>query len=203
MPQPLPRTFAGQFSFAPDAVLERPKIAIYLPAILMHWNEIEAHIGVFISALLGAEVSIVMKIFFALNTDGGRKATIDTVTEQKLSREDLVRFREVQSSIARRYSERNRVAHGSWGISQSYPEDLLWYDGRSAVAAFPGLTHVSPEERLKQIAEINKSILIYKETDFSDILFRMKETYAALKAITTPHLAPFMEQMNKWPQANN
>jgi hypothetical protein len=85
----------------------------------MHWNEIESHIGVFLAALLGGEAQTVMKVFLALETDGGRKSTIDTVTKRKLSPDDLRQFQEIQRNIGSRYSERNKVVHGALGGKQS------------------------------------------------------------------------------------
>src|SRR5712691_7157960 len=107
----------------------------------MHWNEIEAHIGTFLGALLGAgaEAETVMKVFLALQTDGGRKTTIDTVTKIKLPTADLDRFQEIRKDIGARYSERNKAVHGSWGISRHYADDLLWYDPRESVAVLPSL----------------------------------------------------------------
>jgi hypothetical protein len=55
MPQPIPRGKQISFSFGRRAVLERPKLAPYIAAILMHWNEIESRMGIFLAALLGGE----------------------------------------------------------------------------------------------------------------------------------------------------
>jgi hypothetical protein len=100
MPQPLPFGKRINFSFDRSAVLQRPALASYIAAIAMHWNEIEAHLAIFLAALLGGdEAQTVMKIFLALQTDGGRKSTMDTVTKLKLSADDLERFQEIQRDI--------------------------------------------------------------------------------------------------------
>jgi hypothetical protein len=205
MPQPLPPGKEISFDFRPSSVLGRPKLAPYIATILMHWNEIESHMGVFLAALLGGEAQTVIKVFLALQTDGGRKSTIDTVTQLKLSPTDLARFQEVQRDIGGRYSERNRVVHGGWGTSDQYPENLLWYDPRESVAAFPDLMKADDGNALQaKLDEVNKSIRIYKEADFKDMITRFGQTESALKEFTAPFVGHLFKKMNEqrvWPKA--
>jgi hypothetical protein len=198
MPQPIPPGKEISFDFRPSSVLERPKLAPYIAAILMSWNEIESHVGVFLAALLGDESQTVIKVFLALQTDGGRRSTIDTVTKLKLSPTDLERFQEVQHDIGRRYAERNKAVHGAWGTSYQYPDDLLWYDPRESVAALPDLMKAEDGNALKTtLAEVNKSIRIYNETDFKDIITRFEQTETALKAFTATYVGPLFQKMNR------
>jgi hypothetical protein len=197
MPQPLPSDFTGSFSFKPSAILQRPKLAPYIASVLMNWNEIESHLAVFLAGLLGGEARTVISVFLALQTDGGRKTTINVVTKLKLTPDDLVRFHEIQRDIGNRYSERNKAVHGAWGESPSYPDDLLWYDPRESVAAFPDFTSLPPTERAVRFRELNKSIRVYKESDFIAIIERFESTLKSLKNFTDPFLTPLFEKMNK------
>jgi hypothetical protein len=202
MPQPLPRGKKIGFDFGRTAVLQRPTLAAYITAILMHWNEIEARMGVFLAALMGAaEAETIIKVYLALQTDGGRKATIDTVATLKLPPADLARFQEVQKDIGGRYAERNKAVHGAWGISPEYPNDLLWYDPRESTAMFPGLMATAgPDKRAERealLAEANKTVRIYNKRDFEDILTRFEVTYASLLSFTGPYIDPLFEAMNK------
>lgn len=167
----------------------------------MHWNEIESHIGVFLAGLVGGEAETVIKIYLALQTDGGRKALIDTTTKLKLETTALARFQEIQKDIGSRYSERNKAVHGAWGVSDSYPDDLLWYDPRESVAMFPGLIATTGEDkRVKRqalINETNKSIRIYTDADFKDIIARFRATDSILREFTAPYLKPLFEEMNR------
>ena len=200
MPQPIPRGRTINFDFRPPNVMQRPKLAPYIGAILMHWNEIESHTGVFLAALLGSEAQTVMNVFLALQTDGGRKSTIDTVTKLKLTENDLSRFQEIQKDIGSRYSERNKAVHGAWGISEQYPDDLLWYDPRESVAAFPSLVEAQDHNARKTtFDELNKSIRIYTETDFKNIISRFETTEETLKQFTRPFVQPLFERLNKRP----
>jgi hypothetical protein len=200
MPQPIPRGKQITFDFRRNAVLERPKLAPYIAAILMHWNEIESRTAIFLAALLGGEAQTVIKVYLALQTDGGRKATMDTVAALKLLPDDLERFQEIQRDISGRYSERNKAAHGAWGISPEYPNDLLWYDPRESVQMFPALMATigddKREDRRALLEEANKSHRIYTERDFKDILERFECTYAALLKFTDPYIKRLFEGMH-------
>jgi hypothetical protein len=200
MPQPIPRGKQITFDFRRSAVLERPKLAPYIAAILMHWNEIESRTAIFLAALLGGEAQTVIKVYLALQTDGGRKATMDTVAALKLSSDDLERFQEIQRDIGGRYSERNKAAHGAWGISPEYSDDLLWYDPRESVQMFPALMATigddKREDRRALLEEANKSLRIYTERDFKDILERFECTYAALLKFTDPYIKRLFEGMH-------
>jgi hypothetical protein len=200
MPQPIPHNRKISFSFGRKDVMQRPKLTPYIASILMHWNEIESRLSIFLAALLGGEAQTVIKVFLALQTDGGRKATMDTVAELKLSPDDLKRFQEIQRDIGGRYSERNKAVHGAWGISPEYPDDLLWYDPRESVQLFPNLMATVGDdkraERRALIAEMNKSLRIYTEKDFTDILMRFETTYSALEKFTEPYIKPLFERMH-------
>ncbi len=199
MPQPLPRGKNISFDFGREMVLQRPVLAAYISAVLTHWNEIETHIALFVAALMGeAEAETIIKVYLALQTDGGRKATIDTVAATKLPPADLTRFQDIQKDIGSRYAERNKAVHGAWGISPEYPNDLLWYDPRESTAMFPRLMATDKRtEREALLAETNKCIRVYNEQDFKDILARFEVTYVSLNNFTKPYISPLFEVMNK------
>jgi hypothetical protein len=198
MPQPL-RPGSISFDFRRTAVLQRPKLAPYIVAISMHWNEMESRMGVFLASLMGGEAKTIIRVFLALNTDGGRKATIDTVTALKLSHDDLQKFQGIQKTIGARYSERNKAVHGVWGISPEYPDDLLWYDHRETVAMFPELMSRlgagQQAERQAILEEQNKNIRVYKEQDFKDILARFEAAYSDLESFTRPFVSPLFARI--------
>jgi hypothetical protein len=202
MPQPLPRGKRVDFNFGRKAVIERPALAPYIAAILMHWNEIDSRMGIFLASLLGGEAQTVIKVFLALQTDGGRKATMDTVTKLKLSADDQERFQEIQRDVGGRYSERNKAVHGAWGVCPEYPNDLLWYDPRESVEMFPALMATIGDDGTKRadrrslLEEADKSIRVYNENDFKDILGRFDCTYSALCKFTEPYTDPLFRGMH-------
>jgi hypothetical protein len=199
MPQPIPPGKQCSLDFRRNAVLERPKLAPYIGAIAMHWNEIESRLGVFLASLMGGEAKTIVRVYLALQTDGGRKATLDTVTSLKLPAADLQKFQEIRKTIGGRYSERNKAVHGSWGISPEYPDDLLWYDPRETVAMFPELmATLGPDQRRERQAildEQQKNLRIYSLKDFTDIIDRFEAAYSELELFTKPFVAPLFAEM--------
>jgi hypothetical protein len=200
MPQPIPPGRNISFDFRRDAVMQRPTLTPYIVGISMHWNEIESRLGIFLASLMGGEAQTIVKVFLALRTDGGRKATLDTVTALKLKSADLQTFQEIQKDIGGRYGERNRAIHGAWGISPEYPNELLWYDPRESVAMFPQLMDsLGPDkfgERKALFDQQNKNVRIYTEQDFRDVMARFDATYAKLEDFTKPFVKPLFEQMS-------
>lgn len=199
MPQPIPSSKTISFDFRRNAVLQRPELAARIAAILSHWNEIESRIALFMAALMGGEAKTIVNVYLAIQSDGAKKATIDTVTELKLPLARLAEFREIQKDIGSRYAERNKAVHGSWGISPEYPDSLLWYDPRDTVALFPELMErldgSQLAERQKLVAEQRARLRIYTKTDLTDIIGRFEVTYSALEAFTTPFIAPLFDKM--------
>ncbi|MDO9298701.1 hypothetical protein [Bradyrhizobium sp.] len=151
------------------------------------------------ASLMGGEAKTIIRVFLALQTDGGRKATMDTVTSIKLSERDLKRFQEIQKEIGGRYSERNKAVHGAWGTSPEYPDDLLWYDHRESVAMFPELMDkLGANQRAERQAILDaqqKNLRVYNKRDFEDILARFETVYSDLETFTKPFVGPLFEQM--------
>jgi hypothetical protein len=197
MPQPLPHGKSVTFDFRQDACLERPKLAPHIVAICMRWNEIESRLGIFLAALMGGEAKTIVSVFLALKTDGGKKATLDTVANLKLDSDDLKEFQDIQEEIAKRYKERNKAVHGAWGISPDYPDGLLWYDHRETIAMFPELMLRldSGAARQKLLEEQQKSIRVYTEQDLIDINSRIQGTYQRLETFTARWVGPLFMQM--------
>ncbi len=197
MPQPLPHGKPINFDFRQDACLERPNLTRYIVAICMSWNEIESRLGIFLAALMGGEAKTIVSVFLALRTDGGKKATLDTVAELKLSPDDLKEFQDIQDEIAKRYKDRNKAVHGAWGISPEYPDDLLWYDHRETIAMFPDLMLrlSSSAARTKLLDEQRKSIRVYTEQDLVDINSRIQTTSKKLETFTARWVGPLFERM--------
>lgn len=192
MPQRIHYSRAIHLDFSSDAILQRPKLAPYVAAIPMHWNDIEARIAIFVAALLGAEAKTVITIFLSLKGDGPRRALIDAVTAMHLDKDQLKWFKDVQKSIGKRYDERNRAVHGTWGISEEYPDKLLWHDLRDSTAMAPDMFALSGKAntaaRRARLLEEQRKSLVYSEQDFQQILKRFRDTFDELKFLTREHI---------------
>jgi hypothetical protein len=190
MPQPVHFSTRIPFSFAPEGLLERPELATQIAIISSLWNEIEARISAFLAALVGSESKTVIAVYLAIKNDGAKRATIDTITQQKLSATDFARFQEILRTIGSRYNDRNKVVHGAWAISPKYPGKLLWADVRETVSLMTemiGLDHNETRRQEKLIAH-QKQLMVYGLSDFKKIGSRMRTAYEELCAFTKPHM---------------
>lgn len=203
MPQPIRKRERISKFFKPESVLERPNLAPYIVSVNAHWNDIEARLAIFLAALLESEAHTVMSVFLALTSDNAKRATIDTITSLKLDPEELTAFQGVLGSVGKRYGERNKFVHGSWGVSPEYPDDLIWCDPRDSTALFPELMASDHAERLKKLDELQKKIVVWKEKDFQKTVERFKATHKELMDFTAPYCQPWMNLRGaKVPQPN-
>lgn len=187
MPQPVHFTRAIHFEFVPDAVLQRPELAARIAVISGLWNEIEARIASFLSALAGGDATVI-SVFLAIKNDGAKRSTIDTISELKLSPDDHTRFQAILKLIGERYSDRNKVIHGAWGISKEYPDKLLWADIRETTLLHISVMNLSPGERVAALIKAQKKISVYGMADFLEIEKRLMAAYEELRTFSRPFM---------------
>jgi hypothetical protein len=189
MPQPIRSVDYVFVDFSPKAVLNRPNLAAYLPAISGIWNETETRFGLFLATPLGADARTGVAMFNAITNDGARRAAFDAVCNVKLSTAEKTSLQGVQSTVGARYNDRNKIVHGAWGISDTYPDALLWVDAKESVVFHTdmmGLKDAENDVRHARVMSYQGSIFIYLERDFIDIVNRMEAAYNALTEFTEP-----------------
>lgn len=144
------------------------------------------------AALLKHEAQTVISIYLALTSDHAKRATLDTVIDLKLGAGDKAKFKAVMTNVSARYKERNKVVHGSWGTSPEYPDDLLWYDPKESTSMFPEMMALSYEAKQARLKEMQKSLFVWKGTDFTNMIDRFKITHSELLSFTDSAVRPWM-----------
>lgn len=189
MPQPVHYSTRIHFDFYPQTILQRPELASHIAYISALWNEIEARTAAFLSALSDGDETVIA-VFLAIKNDGAKRSTIDVICERKLPPEDNAKFQTILKKIGERYADRNLVVHGAWGISDKYPDKLLWADIRATTIFFVELMSVPPEKRQARLIESQKGLMVYGLADFLEIEKRLREVYEELRDFSRP----FMEK---------
>ena len=189
MPQPVHYSRLISFDFGPEAILDRPDLAAHVAAISALWNEIEARSASFLAALLGGEAKTGISMFFAITNDGAKRAAMDAVCSLKLQPEQNKEFQRIMKGIGERYGDRNNAVHGAWGVSELYPDALLWSDIREAIQlhvdmAASGDTEVTKQARLA----FQRRIQVWKERDFKEVEGRIKAQYDELYRFSKPFI---------------
>jgi hypothetical protein len=194
MPQPVHYSQPIHFEFEPTSLLQRPQLAARIAMISAAWNDVEARIAAFLAALSGNEAQTVISIFLALRIDSAKRSTIDTISVLKLSTTDHERFQEILKDLNKRYGERNTMVHGNWGVSEKYPNKLLWADIRDTTIMSANMMKLVGDQHAKErramLIEVQKKFMVYGEADFIKISDRMIAAYDELRDFTRP----FMER---------
>lgn len=190
MPQPIHFSRHIQLNFNSASILQRPQLAGYIGAISNSWNDIDARIGVFLAALLEAEAITVITIFTDLKSDIAKRSLINSVIGIKLTTAQKTQFEKILTIIGSRYDERNRVIHGAWGISQEFPDALLWSDIRETTNLAAELMRLNavgdiPGQHAAMLRQ-QKKTLVYKQNDFIDMYNRLVDAFNELDAFVRP-----------------
>ena len=193
MPQPIHYSTGIPVDFRPEVLFRRPQLALHIALISYLWNEIEAKIGVFLAILSGNEGKTVISIFTAIQSDVAKRRIIDTIAELNLNEAEQTKFQAILKKISERYVERNRIVHGSWGISPRYPDKLLWGDARDsnllAVDLVPLAGKENASARSAVLLKMQKKLLVYGEKDFLDIESRIKIVSDELELFCAPFIS--------------
>jgi hypothetical protein len=126
MPQPLNRVVPnGTISLMPDALADKPEMAIVVTRIFATWVEIEQQLAVILYRIIGGDHAATIAIYGILETQTLRKVALEAVAKAKLPPDDYPVFLTMLAASERVATPRNQLAHWPWGICPERPNDLL------------------------------------------------------------------------------
>jgi hypothetical protein len=175
--------------------MRRPQLAPYIVAISTHWNELQMRISLFCAGLIAANSSAALQEY--LLRQNSRTNEVDAIVAEKLSPDDFTVFQKIQKNIGARSGEHGKAAHGIWGVSDDYPDDLLWYDPREIGPIFPEFIDRKTSARQVLSKAQADNIRIFTAQDFKDTIARFEHTLAKLEAFTKPFVMLALEQLGK------
>lgn len=170
---------AGNFTnFGPRTILGRPDLASLIGCICADWSYVEYSTASFYSLLMGVYIDIVpgyeppthpvaRQIMDALPSNHAKLDLLDRLATWVIKDEDLLA--DVKSVIKKTRGsskERNKVAHGVWGVSEAEPD---------AVILITPFGHK----------------MVYKKNDFEKILKAIHQTNAEMMRV---HHAFYMQR---------
>src|SRR5215211_996781 len=191
MAQPIHFSYPISCDFGPEAIVQRPTLALHIPVISALWNSIDAKLASLLVALLDAEARTGMAMYFSLQSDSAKRASFNAVTSAKMTKAEQDAFLLILNDIRKRAAERNNVIHGAWGISPAFPDKLLWCDIKDWIWSIVGLaeelTQDSASERFRaRLLEGQKRMLVFGERDFLDIEDRLRGSSQRLTDFSMP-----------------
>lgn len=126
-----PRKFhgstAGVTMRSADALRQRPDLAAEIAVAVATWSETDHVLAIMLADLL-EEQPLTLDVFFRLHSDGPKHEIINLAAESKLSPDLTLRISELIKEVKDKAKARNRLAHGLYGVSVRYPNELLWMD---------------------------------------------------------------------------
>ncbi len=162
-------------NFGPDTVLREPEIASAAMNVIANFAEIESAMGGLLAVMLSGASSPVVAMYNSLKASGVQREAIKSVAQDVLDEDCYKLFLAIMKIYETCSSERNKIAHWSWGWADEIPNALLlmspkqrvlqrqdwesfftnWAGGRES-----GLNHPLP---------IYSDIIIYKALDFQEV----------------------------------
>jgi hypothetical protein len=142
-----------------------------MATILANWSFIEYNLTVLYSMLAGLYLPLddegplyhplAIQVFEHIESFRGRLDLVLAICKDRAPGQ-IGPFQDIVSDMRARHRERNVIAHGTWTLSPTYPNDLIL------------------------VAPANERAHVYKMHDFIQINARIVAVYAKLKAFTYP-----------------
>lgn len=123
------------------------------------WSNVESFLLNLYLELLGGAGDRAAIAYLAIETQSAKTQAIRAVAEQVLSPEHLNLLEAILAVAKSAQKSRDKLAHHVWGFSPDLSDALLLIDPRVAA-------------RQKDIRDFNKSVMVYRENDFIDIIER-------------------------------
>lgn len=190
MPHSLPKKSFVSHDPSISAVGARPDLAVYIARVATGWSHLEERIGYLIVQLLGAHAHTGMKMYQALSSSAAQLSVLRAVARDTLSNDDQLQMEAILASYKKTARKRNNVVHGHWHVSEQHPKDLVWCDSADDLLFYSEFWSVYSSLEASEVVpyfrdhykEKRPNYLIYKQSDFEDILAEMARVFADLSA---------------------
>lgn len=185
MPQPLQPPYDVTFG-SYDALRARPELAAEIGIIIAMWAEIECGLGLLLARLMGADAETGITIYNVIRSDAGKLEVLGQIAKERFGGAYSEEVKLLSEKLRARSLERNRIAHGLWGISQAHPDALVHLEPkdklrwRSAIYASP--TRLGGEEA-PRVLSLQPQLMIYNKRDFLEIQNRIEATAELLSTL--------------------
>lgn len=137
MPNPLP--VGKSVTSGPNIVLQRPQLAAAIGNVCANWTLIDNDIMRLYALLMGTYITlpqtmpneappthpVAYQVFDTLNTLNQRLGLLSRLGKWNATPEESEKLEKLLDRIRKKGRERNKIAHGLWGICKDYPDDLI------------------------------------------------------------------------------
>src|SRR2546423_695227 len=126
--QPFSQLYKTEMHYAigVGALNKRPELASLVGQCIALWTDIELQMALALAAILKADNPSSVALFLAIRTSPTRREALAAVARNMLAGDDLDAFEALLIVYQSLEKQRNALAHGVYGYSDSIEDALLW-----------------------------------------------------------------------------
>lgn len=176
--QPYLPTFA-HLNYAVGALVlkNRPDLCAAIGKCIAIWGQVDNEMGNLFSLLLGTESDAALEVFLSLRRFSNQRDALSAAAKHRLQGEELHVFEAILGVYKSLEDERNKLAHGCFGISDDDPDVLFWIEVKNHVhfqtdvlsVEARGVVSEDRHSRLKQ------NLYVYRRADLDALYSQMEE----------------------------
>ncbi len=135
----------------PDALFERPNLAVHVSVILAMWATIEESVDRILINMSGSDIYAIASMYYAVGSFRTRMDVLRALAKTRLSKEGIEDLNKLIEALRKPAKERAKFAHCSWGISDAFPDALImeppFWDLRKKPMAYVEKDFLNTEKR--------------------------------------------------------
>jgi len=97
------------------------------------WAVLESTLGRLLTDFLDADIHIGAAMYTALTSSAAQFDALDAAANTALSGEALEMFQATMIVVRSAGKDRNKIVHGTWGVSPQVPGALIWRDSNKGL----------------------------------------------------------------------
>lgn len=158
------------FDFAYDALSKRPQHAAALGRIITGWSLIEGTSGGLLGSMLHSDAETANAILSQFFTNKQRIDAIRAIAKAVLNGTDLINILEALSTVSAFAKDRNKIAHGVWGVNDDVQDGIVWMPLKSFMEFSASISPAKNADNvINKISDISETISIYSLEDLESI----------------------------------
>ena len=144
-------------------LLSNPALASHAMQAVASWSDVEFFLESLFTQMMGGPESVASAAFGALDGKNPKNAALRAVAQSVLNQDALDLFNAILKVANSAQSQRDRLAHWTWGYSPNLQDAFLLADPRS----------IKTEAGMRDLS----NYMVYRERDFAEI-YQLNEQIA-------------------------
>lgn len=183
MPQPylsVNKDAKGFVEFKPEAIQQRPELAVRIATAIANWSYVEMSIGRLLSFMMGVKSEVGMAMYSSLSGSAAQDSVLEAVAQNYFSLEELDVFHAIKKCSDSPQKQRNYLAHGLWGVNALMPDALVWLQPKEALKTAAAIFGVVAQQIVAKsrgepsyetpVSGIDlKQVKVYRKADFDSL----------------------------------